>query len=74
MDPHPVTGPFEQWERFVDALPPSERDGDLAAAYARLLQNPDAQSPAVPAGGMDTGGMDTGCPRARSRASSASHA
>lgn len=31
----------EQWEKFRDALPPSERDGNLAAAYARLLQDPD---------------------------------
>jgi len=31
----------QQWEQFVDALPPSERDGDLAAAYARLLRSPD---------------------------------
>jgi proline iminopeptidase len=31
----------EQWHAFRDAVPPSERDGDLASAYARLLQNPD---------------------------------
>jgi proline iminopeptidase len=31
----------EQWERFLDAVPQADRDGDLAAAYARLLQNPD---------------------------------
>jgi proline iminopeptidase len=31
----------EAWERFVGALPVSDRDGDLAAAYARLLQDPD---------------------------------
>ena len=31
----------QQWERFRDALPPDERDGNLAAAYARLLQSPD---------------------------------
>ena len=30
-----------QWERFRDAVPPGDRDGDLAAAYARLLQDPD---------------------------------
>ena len=30
-----------QWERFRDAVPPAERDGDLSAAYARLLQDPD---------------------------------
>jgi proline iminopeptidase len=31
----------QQWERFRDALPPAERGGDLSAAYARLLQDPD---------------------------------
>jgi proline iminopeptidase len=31
----------EQWERFRDAVAPSERDGNLAAAYSRLLQDPD---------------------------------
>jgi proline iminopeptidase len=31
----------EQWHAFRDAVPPEARDGDLAAAYARLLQNPD---------------------------------
>jgi proline iminopeptidase len=31
----------EEWERFVGALPPAERDGELAAAYARLLQDRD---------------------------------
>jgi proline iminopeptidase len=31
----------EQWERFRDVVAPSERDGNLAAAYSRLLQNPD---------------------------------
>ena len=31
----------EQWERFRDAVPPGARDGDLATAYARLLQHPD---------------------------------
>jgi proline iminopeptidase len=31
----------EQWERFRDGVAPSERDGNLAAAYARLLQDPD---------------------------------
>lgn len=30
-----------QWERFRDAVPPADREGDLAAAYARLLQDPD---------------------------------
>jgi proline iminopeptidase len=31
----------EQWERFRDAVPPDDREGDLAGAYARLLQDPD---------------------------------
>ncbi len=30
-----------KWERFRDGVPPSERDGDLAAAYSRLLHDPD---------------------------------
>ncbi|MEV0534851.1 prolyl aminopeptidase [Kitasatospora sp. NPDC050463] len=29
------------WEAFRDALPPAERDGDLVAAYSRLLNSPD---------------------------------
>ncbi|GAA0591013.1 prolyl aminopeptidase [Kutzneria viridogrisea] len=33
----------EQWERFRDAVPEAERDGDLLAAYARLLEDPDPQ-------------------------------
>lgn len=32
----------EEWERFVAVVPPDERDGNLAAAYARLLHDPDA--------------------------------
>jgi proline iminopeptidase len=32
----------EPWARFRDAVPEAERDGDLAAAYARLLADPDA--------------------------------
>ena len=32
----------EQWERFRDGVPPAERDGDLATAYARLLADPDS--------------------------------
>jgi proline iminopeptidase len=32
----------EAWERFVDGVPEGERDGNLAAAYARLLRSPDA--------------------------------
>lgn len=31
----------EQWERFRDGVPPAERDGNLAQAYARLLHSPD---------------------------------
>lgn len=30
-----------EWDEFAAALPPSERDGDLSAAYARLLASPD---------------------------------
>ncbi|MFI6848216.1 prolyl aminopeptidase [Kitasatospora sp. NPDC050467] len=33
-----VPGP---WEAFRDALPPADRDGDLVAAYSRLLNSPD---------------------------------
>ncbi|MFF1907511.1 prolyl aminopeptidase [Kitasatospora sp. NPDC058218] len=29
------------WEAFRDALPPADRDGDLVAAYSRLLNSPD---------------------------------
>lgn len=32
-----------EWDRFVDLVPPAERDGDLAAAYARLLSGPDPE-------------------------------
>jgi proline iminopeptidase len=31
----------EEWERFRAGVPESDRDGDLLAAYARLLDNPD---------------------------------
>lgn len=31
----------EEWEQFRDGVPEAERDGDLAAAYARLLADPD---------------------------------
>ncbi|MFI6844339.1 prolyl aminopeptidase [Kitasatospora sp. NBC_00085] len=31
----------EAWDRFRDGVPESERDGDLLAAYARLMENPD---------------------------------
>ena len=30
-----------EWERFRDGVPADERDGDLAAAYSRLLHSPD---------------------------------
>ncbi len=31
----------EQWARFRDGVPPSERDGSLVEAYSRLLADPD---------------------------------
>jgi len=31
----------EEWERFRDAVPAADRDGDLVAAYARLLHDPE---------------------------------
>jgi proline iminopeptidase len=31
----------EQWERFRAGVPEAERDGDLLAAYARLMDDPD---------------------------------
>jgi proline iminopeptidase len=31
------------WERFAQRVPPAERAGELAAAYARLLADPDPQ-------------------------------
>jgi proline iminopeptidase len=31
----------EAWDRFRDGVPEAERDGDLVAAYARLMENPD---------------------------------
>jgi proline iminopeptidase len=31
----------EQWRRFRDGVPAAERDGDLLAAYARLMCHPD---------------------------------
>jgi proline iminopeptidase len=31
----------EEWERFRAAVPVSERDGDLVAAYARLMEHPE---------------------------------
>jgi len=30
-----------EWERFRDGVPAADRDGDLAAAYSRLLHSPD---------------------------------
>jgi proline iminopeptidase len=32
-----------EWERFRDIVPSAERDGDLAAAYSRLLHDPDPE-------------------------------
>jgi proline iminopeptidase len=32
----------EEWERFRAAVPAGERGGDLVAAYARLMESPDA--------------------------------
>ncbi|GAA3006210.1 prolyl aminopeptidase [Kitasatospora albolonga] len=31
----------EAWDRFRDGVPEAERDGDLPAAYARLMEHPD---------------------------------
>lgn len=31
-----------EWERFVEPVPAAEREGNLAAAYARLLAHPDS--------------------------------
>jgi proline iminopeptidase len=31
----------EEWARFRDGVPAADRDGDLASAYARLLNDPD---------------------------------
>jgi proline iminopeptidase len=33
----------EAWTRFRDGVPEAERDGDLSAAYHRLLQSPDPE-------------------------------
>ena len=33
----------EEWERFRAGVPEAERHGDLLAAYARLMENPDAE-------------------------------
>lgn len=32
-----------EWERFVSTVAPAERDGDLSAAYARMLAHPDPE-------------------------------
>ena len=32
-----------EWEQFVGGVAPTDRDGDLAAAYSRLLHDPDAE-------------------------------
>ncbi|MGB9281239.1 MAG: prolyl aminopeptidase [Pseudonocardiaceae bacterium] len=32
-----------EWERFVSTVAPVERDGDLSAAYARMLAHPDSE-------------------------------
>ena len=32
----------EEWDRFRRGVPEADRDGDLVAAYARLLESPDA--------------------------------
>jgi proline iminopeptidase len=32
----------EQWERFLAGAPGTPRDGDVVAAYARLMEHPDA--------------------------------
>ena len=31
----------EEWARFAEVVPPADRDGNLAAAYGRLLRDPD---------------------------------
>ncbi|KAA2258097.1 prolyl aminopeptidase [Solihabitans fulvus] len=33
----------QEWERFRDGVPEADRDGDLVAAYARLMEHPDQQ-------------------------------
>lgn len=32
----------EEWERYRAGVPEADRDGDLVAAYARLMENPDS--------------------------------
>jgi hypothetical protein len=38
----------EQWERFRLGVPEADRDGDLVAAYARLMENPDPACGTLP--------------------------
>ncbi|HSS62289.1 MAG TPA: prolyl aminopeptidase [Candidatus Limnocylindrales bacterium] len=33
----------EQWSRLIAAVPPTGQDGDVVAAYARLLESPDPE-------------------------------
>ncbi|MER5418813.1 prolyl aminopeptidase [Streptosporangium roseum] len=33
----------EEWERFRDGVPEADRDGDIVAAYARLMEHPDEE-------------------------------
>ncbi|MFD1936627.1 MULTISPECIES: prolyl aminopeptidase [Nonomuraea] len=33
----------EEWDRFRSGLPETDRDGDLVAAYARLMESPDPE-------------------------------
>ena len=37
-----------EWERFVAVVPDAERGGDLAAAYSRLLHDPDPETRSGP--------------------------
>ncbi|MDX3104708.1 prolyl aminopeptidase [Nonomuraea angiospora] len=37
----------QEWERFRDAVPEQDRDGNLAAAYARLLADPSTREQAA---------------------------
>ncbi|MGO9079185.1 MAG: alpha/beta fold hydrolase [Streptosporangiaceae bacterium] len=39
-----------EWEQFRDGVPEADRDGDLVAAYARLLESSDAEVRAAAAG------------------------
>lgn len=33
----------QEWERFRDGVPEADRDGDLVAAYSRLMEHPDPE-------------------------------